>query len=73
MQLAILICLMVICLLMASVVVAIGCGVFELQSIAAFLSIGRTSDPVRKVKKPWDGDESTFNVVKPRGEFPDQM
>ena len=69
-EIAILVCLIVICLLMASIAVVIGCCVLELQSIAAFLSTGRATDMLRM---PWEGDESTLNVVKPRGEFPDQM
>lgn len=72
MEIAILVCLIVICLLMASIAVAIGLCVMELQSIAAFMSTltGRKTDALRM---PWEGDESTLNVVKPRGEFPDQM
>jgi hypothetical protein len=72
MQLAILICLIVICLVLTAIAVCLGLCVMALEAVVAFLSTltGRKTDVVRM---PWEGDESTLNVVKPRGEFPDQM
>jgi hypothetical protein len=66
--------IMVACLMVIGLII-LGCLVFlcaRLEEIAAFLQsplFGQTSPP--RVKMPWEGDESTFNVI--RRQCDDQM